>query len=249
VELLPQTVWAIGLVFARVGALMMLIPGIGDQFVPARIRLMVALFLAFVIAPVIAPAVPALPATPGMMAALIMGEILIGLAMGLAARMLYSALATAGAIAGMQTGLAMASAMDPTQGTPNAVFGAFLSILATALVFQTGAHAWFIAGTAATYQNFLPGAALNWGDLADHVTGMFSSSFALAVQITAPLLLFGIVFNIALGIINRVAPAIQVFFIAQPVQILLGIALFMITASGGMLVWLDAVADAGRAMN
>jgi flagellar biosynthesis protein FliR len=248
-ELLPQTVWATGLVFARIGALMMLIPGIGDQFVPARIRLMVALFLAFVISPVIATRVPALPDAPAMMVALLGGEIIIGLAIGLATRMLYAALATAGAIAAMQTGLAMASAMDPTQGSPTAVFGAFLSILATALVFQTGAHAWFITGAAATYQNFAPGAAMQWGEMADYVTGTFSKSFALGLQITAPLLLFGIVFNIALGIINRVAPAIQVFFIAQPVQILLGIALFMITISGGMLVWLDAVADAGRAMN
>jgi flagellar biosynthetic protein FliR len=248
-ELLPQTVWAIGLVFARIGALMMLVPGIGDQFVPARIRLMVALFLSFVIAPVIAARVPAIPEAPAMMAAMLVGEIIIGLAIGLATRMLYSTLVTAGAIAAMQTGLAMASAMDPTQGTPNAVFGSFLAILGTALVFQTGAHAWFITGAAATYQNFAPGAALQWGDMAEYVTTTFSKSFALAIQITAPLLLFGIVFNIALGIINRVAPAIQVFFIAQPVQILLGIALFLITISGGMMVWLDAVADAGRAMN
>jgi flagellar biosynthetic protein FliR len=61
--------------------------------------------------------------------------------------------------------------------------------------------------------------------------------------------LFGIVINVALGIINRVAPAIQVFFIAQPVQVLLGIMLFAITAGAGMLVWLEAIAAAGRSLN
>jgi flagellar biosynthetic protein FliR len=61
--------------------------------------------------------------------------------------------------------------------------------------------------------------------------------------------LFGIVINVALGIINRVAPAIQVFFIAQPIQVLLGIMLFAITAGAGMLVWLEAIAAAGRSLN
>ena len=248
-EFLPNTIWALGVVFARVGALMMLVPGIGDQFVPARVRLSVALFLAFVITPVVSAGIPPLPEAPGAMLGVIGMELLIGLGLGLAARTLYSALVTAGAIAGMQTGLAMASAMDPTQGTPNPVFGSFLALLGTAAVFQSGAHYWFITGTLATYGDFAPGAILNFGDMAAYVTDMFVAAFVLAVQITAPLLLFGIVFNVALGIINRVAPAIQVFFIAQPLQIMLGLALFMITAGAGMLVWLEAIADAGRAMN
>jgi flagellar biosynthetic protein FliR len=69
------------------------------------------------------------------------------------------------------------------------------------------------------------------------------------VQITAPLLIFGIVFNIALGIVNRVAPAIQVFFIGQPIQVLLGLMVFTITVGSGMLVWLNAIAAAGKSLN
>jgi flagellar biosynthetic protein FliR len=176
-------------------------------------------------------------------------EILIGLSLGLTTRILFSALATAGAIAGMQTGLGMAMAFDPSQQQQGAVFGTFLALLGTALVFQSDVHHLFISGAAKSFDNFSPGAPLPLGDMAQFSLRAFSQAFSLAIQITAPLLLFGIVINVALGIINRVAPAIQVFFIAQPIQVLLGIMLFAITAGAGMLVWLEAIAAAGRSLN
>jgi flagellar biosynthesis protein FliR len=248
-ELLPQTVWVIGFVFARIGALMMLAPGIGDSFVPARARLMVALFMAILIAPLVASSVPPLPAQSADMAIMLLKEIFLGLALGLGTRILFSALATAGAIAGMQTGLAMATAFDPSQNQQGAVFGTFLALLGTALVFQTDTHHWFITGAAKSYTNFLPNAALPMGDIAQFTMRAFSQAFSLAIQITAPLLLYGIIINIAFGIVNRIAPMIQVFFIGQPIQILLGIMVFGITAGAGMLVWLKAIADAGQSLN
>jgi flagellar biosynthesis protein FliR len=249
VEFLPNTIWAIGLVFARVGALLMLAPGIGDQFVPARVRLSVALFLALIIAPVVAGRIPPLPEQPGIMAGLIGVEVLIGLALGLTTRMLFSALATAGTIVGMQTGMAMAMTFDPTQGSQGAVFGTFLALLGTTMVFQTDTHHWFLTGAAATYTQFAPGGPLPTGAIADWVIKAFSQAFSLAIQMTAPLILYGVVMNAALGIINRVAPVVQVFFIAQPLQVMLGLMLFLITAGGGMMVWLEAIVAAGRALN
>lgn len=248
-ELLPQTIWVIGFVFARIGALMMLAPGIGDSFVPARVRLMVSLFMAILIAPIVGTAVPPLPVQAGDMAAMLLKEIFIGLSLGLGTRMLFSALATAGAIAGFQTGLAMAMAFDPSQNQQGAVFGTLLALLGTTLVFQTDTHHWFITGAAKSYSNFLPGAPLPLGDMAQFTLRAFSQAFSLAVQITAPLLIFGIVFNMALGIVNRVAPAIQVFFIGQPIQVLLGLMVFTITVGSGMLVWLNAIVAAGKSLN
>lgn len=248
-ELLPQTVWVIGFVFARIGALMMLAPGIGDSFVPARARLMVSLFMTILIAPVVSVAVPALPAQAGDMAGMLLKEIFIGLSLGLGTRILFSALATAGAIAGFQTGLSMATAFDPSQNQQGAVFGTLLALLGTTLIFQTDTHHWFISGAAKSYTNFIPGAPLPMADIAQFTLRAFSQAFSLAIQITAPLLLYGVVMNIALGIVNRIAPAIQVFFISQPIQVLLGMMLFTVTAGAGMLVWLDAIADAGKSLN
>jgi flagellar biosynthesis protein FliR len=248
-ELLPQTVWVIGCVFARVGALMMLAPGIGDSFVPARARLMVSLFLAILIAPIVSRSVPALPAESTEMALLLIKEIVIGLSLGLGTRILFSALATAGAIAGFQTGLSMATAFDPSQNSQGAVFGTLLSLLGTALIFETNTHHWFLTGAVSSYTNFVPGAPLPLGEIAQFTLKAFSQAFSLAIQMTAPLLIYGIVINIAMGIVNRIAPAIQVFFIGQPIQVLLGIMLFTVTAGAGMLVWLEAIAAAGKSLN
>eukprot|EP01034_Spumella_vulgaris_P010612 gene10612-13470_t len=101
---------------------MMLAPGIGDQFVPTRARLMVALFIAFTLAPVVSSKIAPLPSDTAEMFLAIAKEILIGLSLGLTTRILFSALATAGAIAGMQTGLGMAMAFDPSQQQQGAVF-------------------------------------------------------------------------------------------------------------------------------
>jgi flagellar biosynthesis protein FliR len=248
-ELLPQSLWAIGMVFARVGALMMLAPGIGDSFVPARARLMVALFMAILLAPILGSSIPALPAESATMALMLMKEIVIGLSLGLGTRILFSALATAGAIAGFQTGLAMATAFDPSQNQQGAVFGTLLALLGTALVFETNTHHWFITGAVASYSNFIPGSPLPLNDIAQFTIRAFSQAFSLAIQMTAPLLLFGLVINFAMGIVNRIAPAIQVFFIGQPIQVLLGIMLFSVTAGAGMIVWLDAIVAAGKSLN
>lgn len=228
---------------------MMLAPGIGDSFVPARARLMVSLFMAILIAPVVANTVPALPAQAADMAFMLLKEILIGLSLGLGTRILFSALATAGAIAGMQTGLSMATAFDPSQNQQGAVFGTLLALLGTTLIFQTDTHHWFISGAVRSYANFAPSAALPLGDIAQFTIKAFSQAFALAIQITAPLLLYGIVMNIAMGIVNRIAPSIQVFFIGQPIQVLLGIMLFSVTTGAGMMVWLNVIADAGKSLN
>lgn len=248
-ELLPQSLWVIGFVFARIGALMMLAPGIGDSFVPARARLMVSLFMAILIAPVVSATVPQLPTATPDMAFMLLKEILIGLSLGLGTRILFSALATAGAISGMQTGLSMATAFDPSQNQQGAVFGTLLALLGTTLIFATDTHHWFISGAVRSYANFIPGAPLPLGDIAEFTIKAFSQAFSLAIQITAPLLLYGVIMNMAMGIVNRIAPAIQVFFIGQPIQVLLGIMLFSVTAGSGMMVWLKAIADAGKSLN
>ncbi|MEN9856129.1 MAG: hypothetical protein RLZZ157_1255 [Pseudomonadota bacterium] len=248
-ELLPQSLWSIGFVFARVGAMMMLAPGIGDSFVPPQARLMISLFLSLMIAPIVSASVPPLPAEAANMALMLMKEIVLGLAIGLGTRILFSALATAGAIAGMQTGLSMATAFDPSQSQQGAVFATLLAMLGTSLIFQTDTHHWFLTGAVKSYQNFLPSAALPLAQITQFTLKAFSQAFALAVQITAPLLIYGIIMNIAVGIVNRVAPAIQVFFISQPIQVLLGIMLFTVTISSGMLVWLEAIAKAGKSLN
>jgi flagellar biosynthesis protein FliR len=245
---IASTLWAVGLVFARVGAFCMLMPGVGEQSVPARARLGFAFFLSIMLAPLLAQAVPAIPqAMPGLVV-MIGQEILIGLLMGAATRFCLGALATAGAIAGLQSGLSMAMQFDPAQGQQGAIFATFLVTMGLALIFAADLHHWFIVGAWGSYERFPLGRFPAWGDIAQFGIQGFSQAFLIGVQITAPLLVFGLLFNFGLGILSKLAPTIQVFFIMMPVQILLGLLVFLLTAGAGMLVWLDYVEQVGRSL-
>jgi flagellar biosynthesis protein FliR len=248
-EILPNQVWAIGLVFARIGAFLMLAPGIGDTSVPARFRLGIALFVAASIAPLVASKLPAIPADNATLFRLIGVEIMIGLAIGFSTRAIYAALATAGAIVGLQTGLAFAMTMDPAQGTQDSVFASFLAMIGVVVLLESNVHHFFILGALNSYNQFAPNGIFPSGISADWLIESFSQSFQIAFQFTAPLIVFGIIYNVALGLINRAAPAIQVFFITQPIQILFGIFIFMLSVGAGISFWLDAITKAAKSLN
>lgn len=236
-EFIPQQIWAIGLVFARLGALFTIAPLLGDSNIPARIRLSFALALSFVVGPVIANKLPPIPSETFIFYRIIGVEILIGISIALTARILFSALSTAGSIVSMQTGLSMAMMFDPTQSTQGSSFSAFLAMVGTALLFEINAHHWFILGAVNSYNIFAANGHFDTGQMTKWLWQSCSLAFSVAVQITAPLIVFGIIYNVALGIINRVAPQIQVFFIGQPVQLMLGMVLFMLSIGSGLLVW------------
>ena len=247
-EFVPNQLWAIGLVFARLGAMLMVAPGIGDVSVPPRVRLLLALLISGIITPLVASKLPSIPDGTAQLYLFIGIEILIGLAIGAILRIMFAALSSAGSIAGMQTGLSFAMTMDPTQGSQGAIFSSFLSVIGVTLLMQTNLHHWFIVGIIKSYSVFGVG-DLRMGSTMDWMLTSFTSSFNLAVQMMVPLVLYGIIYNIALGIINRAAPAIQVFFIAQPVQVFIGMFMFMLSLGAGMLVWLEAMTKAARALN
>src|SRR3954469_7343323 len=101
-----QQVFAAGLVFARLGAIIMLIPGLGETFVPPRIRLALAFSLALMLLPVLTPAIPVLPTAVSGVAGAVIKEIAIGLLIGSIIRIFMSALSTAGEVMSIQTTLA-----------------------------------------------------------------------------------------------------------------------------------------------
>lgn len=234
-------IWAAALIFARIGAMVMLLPGIGESYVPARVRLGFALLVAAAMAPSLLGRMPEPPGSAWSMALMMGGETLIGLMFGAAARFLLSSLSTAGQIVGLETGLAFAQTADPTQTQPGQIFGVFLSMLGLAMVFATGLDRMFISGIAGTYEIFAPGQMPETGDAAKLAIGAVSTSFRVGFQIAMPLIAAGMVFRLGLGVLSRLIPTIQVFFVIVPLQILGGFVVFALGLSAGMLVWLDSL--------
>jgi flagellar biosynthetic protein FliR len=235
----PETVFAFFLVFCRTAGALMLMPALGESTIPAYIRLSFALILSLVLSPLVRAGLPGIPATLGAMTMLLLGEIFIGVMLGLFTRLLISALHVAGVVIAYQTGLGAAQVFDPIQGTQGAVVGTFLTVLGVTLIFVTDMHHLLIVAIRDSYTLFPSATLPSVGDAATLVTETVSQSFRLGVQMAAPLLVYGLVFNIGLGIIARLMPQLQVFFIAMPLNIVLGFAVFLFTLSAAMMWFLN----------
>jgi len=237
---LPVDVFIAFLVFCRVGALFMTAPALGDFTLSPRLRLAAALTITAVMAPAAAQNYPSLGAEPAvpLMAALIAGEVLAGAFLGLAARAMMSALNVAGQIIALQMGLSMAQIFDPTQQLQGAIVGGFLAILGTTMIFATDLHHLLLAALADSYVLIAPGVMPAFGDLAEVMTTTLSQAFSLGLRLAAPFVLFGLVFYVGAGILNRLMPQAQVFFMLMPANVLLGLTLLMLTTGMIMTVFL-----------
>lgn len=229
IAILPEISALFVLVFARVGTLVMLMPGIGERFILSRGRLALAFFLALVILPMARGAIT-MPQDPGGLGTLLIGEILVGLVIGATVRLLMGALQTAGFIIAQTLGLGFAITVDPTGGLQNPSLANFLSMLGIALILAADLHHLALAAIHESYRLLPPGGFPEIGDVMTLAVKAMTQGFSLAVQISAPFIVFGLLFNLGLGVLARLMPQLQVFFLAIPASIL-----------GGMLVLLAAV--------
>lgn len=233
------SLFAAALVFARMGAILMLLPGIGEMAVPGRIRLSFALAFSLAVGPLIAPQLPPVPETMAGLAGLITVEIVIGLMIGAGARFLMAAAAIAGQIIAYQTGLAMAQAFDPIQGQSGALPAQFFNLLFLVLIFATNIHHMLLQAAAGSYALMPAGEAPMWGDAAQWALGLFIDSFVIAVRIASPLIAFGLIFYLGLGVLSRLMPQAQIFFIAMPLNIMIGFAILAISLGTMAMIWTE----------
>jgi len=236
---LPAEVYGAGLIFVRISSLVMLLPGIGDATVPPRIRLAFALVLSIALWPVVRAGMPPIPETVGGLASQVIVEALIGLGLGALLRMFLGTLAVAGEVISIQTTLAFSQTANPMQAQPGTSLSVFLALLGTTLIFTTNLHHLFLAGMVRSYTLFPIGGRFPLTDFAALSVRGFSESFALGIQLAAPVIVFSLVFNIAVGFVARVMPQFQVFFVATPLSVLLGLSIFALSLGTLGLVWLD----------
>ena len=232
-------VWQGALIFARIGAVLMLLPGIGESYVPPRIRLSLALVVSLALWPVVSGSLPALPETLGAMTGWIIREIIVGLMIGSLLRAFMTALATAGEIVSLQTTLSFSQTANPLQAQPGTTIAAFLMLLGTTLIFATNTHHLFIAGLVGSYELIAPSRPLVTGDFVTLAIRTLGDSFMLGVQLSAPVLVFAIIFNLASGLVARVMPQFQVFFAAAPLSVILGLSVFALSLGVLGTVFID----------
>ncbi|MBY6003919.1 flagellar biosynthetic protein FliR [Salipiger bermudensis] len=232
--------WWLGLiVFLRIAAMMAVLPGLGEQTVPMRLRLALGLMLTLTVMPAIdtGAALPALDLAVVVRA--LLTESVIGLILGLWLRLFIHALQTAGSIAAQATSLAQL--LGNSGADPMPAIGHVLSVAALALLMVTGFHVKVAAFLILSFDLFPP---LIWPDpglVAQAGRAQVAMAFTLAFTLAAPFVILSALYNLTLGFINKAMPQLMVAFVGAPVITFGSIALLLVTAPLILSVWLGAV--------
>lgn len=237
-EILSLNVFHVLLVFVRLSAAFMLLPGFSAHYINVKSRLLLAVAITLVITPLLSPNLPAAPQQMSVLVMLIVLETFYGVFFGLITQAVMGAMHLAGTNIGQMTGLMNAMVFDPiTEQQGAMVVGALSNVILVSL-FVMDLHHLMIEALVATYSLF-PVGSMPIAD--DHLTSfldIFARSFAIGLQMSAPFVVAGIVFQVALGLMARLSPQMNVFFVAMPLQILLGLAMLWVALPGLILIFL-----------
>lgn len=228
-------------VFLRVGAIVALMPAFGEQVIPVRVRLAIALAFTLVITPALGPDLPSANLAPIPLLYLITAEVTAGLALGIGLRLFVMALQIAGTIAAQATSLAQffgGAGVDPQPAMSQ-----ILVVGGLALAVTLGLHVALAELILLSYQLFPPGQFPDSATLADWGVGQSARAFQLAFILSTPFVILSLLFYIALGAINKAMPQLMVAFVGAPAITWGGLAILLLTAPLMLAVWHTAFAS------
>ncbi|MGD9637701.1 MAG: flagellar biosynthetic protein FliR [Alphaproteobacteria bacterium] len=217
------------LVFTRLAGAFMVMPGFAASYVNARLRLLLTLTISLLVAPVLSPVLPDKPKEGFELFFLIFEEATTGLFLGLVMVFLSTALDIACDKIGMSIGFRNATAFDPSTSNQSSLINAMLNLAAVCVIFSTGLHHLMITAVVDSYTLFVPGKPILFEDFSQFLVTSVNKSFIIGFKLSAPLIVFSLILYAGLGVMARLMPQLQIFFVSLPLQIYLGSALFMIT--------------------
>jgi flagellar biosynthetic protein FliR len=224
----PGVPQALVLLALRVGGMLLVAPVFSAKTVPMKVRTGLLLLLTLLLAgPAVAAARPGLPALQVTPAAFV-AESLVGFAVGFGAAVLVAAAETAGDLMSTSVGLSGASLLDPISGATNTVLANFAQLFAVTVLLSVGGHLVMLDALAESVRAVPLGLAGTGGvDVRAGLAALVASGaalFALGLKFAAPVVAAAMIGNVALAVLTRVAPALNVFTVAFPLQIGLGLA-------------------------
>jgi flagellar biosynthetic protein FliR len=238
---LPSWAFAFVLIMARVGAAMTLLPGLGEAEPPTMVRLGLSIGVTALLLPGIAPLVPPVPEAGLQAGFMIAAEVITGLWLGWLARLLALALPIAGQFISYMLGVANVLQPDPELGGEATPIARLFAIVAPVAILVTGLYRLPLAALAGSYRLIPAGTLLPAADSAETAVRAVAAAFTLAVRLASPFLLVAIVWHVAIGLLARLVPRLQVYFVAMPGQILGGIVLLAVLATSLLSAWQAAV--------
>jgi flagellar biosynthesis protein FliR len=220
-------------VFLRVGAVMLLLPAFGEGVVPLRVKLAIAIAFTLVTAPVV---LESLPQTNPFPPRLFATEVIAGLLLGFGLRLFIFALQIAGAIAAQATTLSqMFGGIGPE---PQPIISNVLIVAALAAAVAAGLHVRVAEMLILSYSALPAGQFPTPSDITRLGVDQIARTFSLGFSLAAPFVIASVLYNVALGFINRAMPQLAVSFIGAPALTLGALALLAIVTPGLLAVWL-----------
>lgn len=227
------------LVFARLSVVFLLLPGISAVYVPMRIRLLLAVLVTVLVLPLVAPLLPPQPESPAELVWLIVCESLIGGFMGALIQIIMSALELAAFVISNAVGITNALIDDPVTEEQTSIITGFLALIAVALIFITGVHRFILQAMVDSYTLLRPAQPLFTGDMLQLGARLLDQAFTMGLRLSAPFIVYELVFQITSGVLARLSPQLNVFFVAIPAKIILGIAVLMVSLPVMMLLFMQ----------
>jgi flagellar biosynthetic protein FliR len=210
------------LTFARIGTICMLMPGLGETYVSPRIRLSFALAVTLIVSVTVGKLLPPLDGFPDVIGAMV-SEITAGLIFGGAMRMFLAAPQIAGQLTSQLTSLSNIFASGAPLMEASSILGAWFVVGAILFTFVSGLHYLMIDAMAVSYMVIPLGGFPNMGDAANALVKVFAGAFALGIQMAAPFILLSVIFNLGVGLINKMLASLPLYFVAMPISILGGL--------------------------
>ncbi len=216
------------LVLLRVSAMIMFLPILGHQLVPPQVKIGLIGIISILLYPIVRPIVPEIPPSPVAFGLIAGQEILIGAMLAMLAQLIFAAVQLAGQIMSYEMGMAIANVFDPSTSAQIAIVGQMAVVLSMLIWLTAGGHHAFLMAISDSFTTIPIGHAWSftgWQALNDAAASMF----VLGLRLTAPVLLLLLFTYVALGLLSRAVPQIQIFFVSFPLTIGLGMLVFALS--------------------
>lgn len=221
----------------------MIFPGLSDVSINTRVRLLLAVFCTFAMFPILEESIPLMPESTTKMLEYIFIEFAVGVMMGISARMFVVAMHVAGELISFSAGLQASTLFDPSMGGNSTAPSLLLSMLASVLIFVTNLHHVMLLALMDSYNMFPVGNMPSLGDAAQAVTQVMSDLFLIGVKLASPVVAVGFLVYVGFGVFNRLIPQLQVFFVAMPLTIVIGLFVMAITLGGIVTLFIAELFD------
>lgn len=228
------------LVFVRISTVVVLLPVFGSSQIPAQMKVALSLGLAVILFPVLMTVKPAFPEpfTLGMFVMLVLKEAMVGLAMGFITQFLFTGVQLAGQLIDTEMGFGFVEVADPFTQESITVLGQFQIIIFTLIFLVVNGHYFFILAIQKSFEIIpLFSAHLPGGGGMDHVAGMVANVFILGIRFAAPIYVTLILTEMALGVVARTVPQINIFFVGMPLKIVIGLGAMIIVLPALVLLF------------